>query len=40
VSFAVQHAVALEDGGLSDRLSQVAFPATARARNIMPMVPR
>src|ERR1700722_14049862 len=40
VRFGVQHFVALQNGGLTDCLCQVAFPGSARAGNIMPMVSR
>ena len=40
VGFAIQHAVALLDGGVSDGLGAVALAAAGRYRNIMPIVRR
>jgi hypothetical protein len=40
VRLAVEHAIALHEGGVANRLRQVALARSAQARNIMPMVPR
>ena len=37
---AIEYLVPLQDGSLPNRLRQMAFAGAARARNIMPMVPR